>query len=151
MTGKEDFAVIKALHKRGVYQKDIATELGVHPKTASQALKRRSAPNPKRKKRGSKLDPYIPKIDQLLQDGVWNAVVIWREIQADEYTGKLTILREYIQPKRPMRASRATVRYETAPGQQMQSDWGEIEVEIGGELVYTLGQGGRLFERSAIF
>jgi transposase len=135
MIRKEDFAVIKALNKRGVYQKDIATELGVHPKTISRALKRRSAPNPKRKKRGSKLDPYKPKIDQLLQDGVWNAVVIWREIQADGYSSKLTILRDYIQPKRPMRASRATVRFETEPGQQMQSDWGEIEVEIGGELV----------------
>lgn len=134
MIGKETFAVIKALQKRGVYQKDIAVEVGVHPKTVSRALKRDRAPNPKRKKRYSKLEPYKPKIDKLLQEGVWNAVVIWREIQADGYDGKLTILREYIQPKRPMRASRATVRFETEPGEQMQSDWGEIEVEIGGEM-----------------
>jgi len=135
MIGKEDFAVIKALHKRGAYKKDIAAEIGVHPKTVSRVLKRGNAPSPKRKKRGSKLDPYKPKIDRLLQEGVWNAVVIWREIEADGYTGKVTILRKYNQPKRPMRASRATVRFETDPGQQMQSDWGEIEIEIGGELV----------------
>ena len=135
MIGKEDFAVIKALHKRGAYQKDIAAEIGVHPKTVSRALKRDSAPKPQRKKRGSKLDPYKPKINKLLQEGVWNAMVIYREIEADGYDGRLTILREYIKPKRPMRASRATVRFETEPGEQMQTDWGEIMVEIGGELV----------------
>ena len=40
MIRKEEFAVIQTLHKRGVYQKDIAEELQVHPKTVSRALKR---------------------------------------------------------------------------------------------------------------
>ena len=44
MLSKEDFAVIKALNRRGVYQKDIAEQLGVHPKTVSRALKRGAAP-----------------------------------------------------------------------------------------------------------
>jgi transposase len=135
MLSKEDFLMIKTLHQHGAYQKDIATELGVHPKTVSRALKRGGAPNPKRKKRGSKLDPYKPKIDKLLQEGVWNAVVILREIQEDGYNGGITILRDYIQPKRVMRPSRATVRFETEPGQQMQSDWGEIITEVGGQQV----------------
>jgi transposase len=135
MLDKEDFLMIKTLHQHGAYQKDIAAELGVHPKTVSRALKRGSAPTPKRKKRGSKLDPYKPKIDKLLQEGVWNAVVILREIQEDGYDGGITILRDYIQPKRVMRPSRATVRFETEPGQQMQSDWGEIITEIGGQQV----------------
>ena len=39
MLRKEDFAVIKSLNQRGVYIKDIAAELGVHPKTVSRALK----------------------------------------------------------------------------------------------------------------
>lgn len=133
MLSKEDYAVIKALKKRGVYVKDIAAELGVHPKTVSRALERGSAPAPKRKQRSSKLDPYKGQIDQLLQEGVWNAAVIYREIQAAGYEGKATILREYIAPKRTLRAGRATVRFETEPGQQMQSDWGEIETILGGE------------------
>jgi transposase len=135
MLDKEDFMMIKTLHQHGAYQKDIAAELGVHPKTVSRALKRGGAPNPKRKKRSSKLDPYKSKIDKLLQEGVWNAVVILREIQEDGYNGGITILRDYIQPKRVMRPSRATVRFETEPGQQMQSDWGEIITEIGGQQV----------------
>jgi transposase len=135
MIRKEDFAVIKSLHQRGVYKKDIAAELGVHPKTVKRALERGSEPRCVRKKRGSKLDPYKPKIDHLLQEGVWNAVVILREIQADGYEGGSTILREYIQPKKVMRPSKATVRFETEPGRQMQSDWGETVVEIAGKPV----------------
>jgi transposase len=130
---KEDYAVIKALKKRGVYNKDIAAELGIHPKTVSRALQRGGAPAKKRKQRSSKLDDYKARIDQLLQEGVWNAAVIYSEIKAAGYEGKRSILREYIAPKRALRAGRATVRFETRPGQQMQSDWGEIETMIGGE------------------
>ena len=133
MIGKEDFAVIQALRQRGVYQKDIAAELHVHPKTVMRALQRQGSPEREREKRGSKLDAHKGKVDQLLSEGVWNARVILREIQENGYEGGYSILLEYIQPKRVLRSSeRATVRFETDPGKQLQSDWGEIVVEIGG-------------------
>lgn len=134
MLKKEDFAVIKALSKHGVYLKDIAAELGVHPKTVSRALKRGSAPAPKPPPRSSKLDPFKAQVDQLLAEGVWNGTVILREIQAKGYTGSHTILRDYIAPKRALRPSstRATVRFETDPGRQLQSDWGEIITQLAG-------------------
>ena len=135
MIRTEDFAVIQTLHKRGVFQKDIAEELQVHPRTVSRALKRQGAPERGRKQRGGKLDDYRDKIDQLLSEDVWNAKVILREIQAEGYGGGYTILRAYIQPKRTLRPGRATVRFETEPGQQLQSDWGEVLVEVAGELV----------------
>ena len=75
MLSKEDFTVIKALNKRGVYQKDIAEQLDVHPKTVSRALNRGSAPVRKKKRRDCKLDPYKPTVNRLLSEGVWNAVV----------------------------------------------------------------------------
>jgi transposase len=133
MIGKEDFAVIKALEQRGVYLKDIAEQLGVHPKTVKRALKRNGAPKPERKKPGSKLDAHKATIDRLLSEGVWNDVVILREIQAEGYSGGITLVRMYVQPKRALRAGRATVRFETKPGEQMQSDWGEVEVELAGQ------------------
>jgi len=135
MLRKEDLAVIKALHERGVYQADIATQLGVHPKTVSRALQRGSAPKGGHPPRGSQLDPFRAQVDQLLAEGVWNAVVIWREIQAKGYAGKLTVLRKYIGPKRVLRAGKATVRFETEPGRQLQSDWSEITTALGGETV----------------
>lgn len=145
MLGKEDFAVIQALRKRGVYIRDIATELGVHAKTVSRALERGGPPSRKRKPRGSLLEPYRATVDRLVGDGVWNAVVIFREIQAAGYPGGLTVLKDYLRPKRALRPSRRTVRFETPPGRQLQSDWGEIDTVIAGTethvdfIVNTLG------------
>jgi len=133
MLRKEDFIMIKALREHGVYQKDIAEQLGVHPKTVSRALKRERAPACKRVKHMTKLDPYQASVDRLLAEGVWNAIVILRAIQAEGYAGGITMLRLYIQPKRALRQGRATVRFETPPGQQLQSDWGEVVVEIAGQ------------------
>ena len=100
--------------RRGVYVKDIAAELGVHPRTVSRARQRGAAPQrPRPPARPSKLDRYKPEIDRLLAAGVWNAVVILREIQAQGYQGQASILRDYIRPKRPLRQARATVRFET--------------------------------------
>jgi transposase len=132
MLRKEDFAVIEALNKSGVYLKDIAEELEVHPRTVKRALQRGGAPKVERKVGPSKLDPYKAKVDELLAEGVWNSRVILREIQALGYEGRSTMLRLYIQPKRTLRSGRATVRFETEPGKQLQSDWGEVVTEIAG-------------------
>lgn len=132
MLRKEDYRMIQVLKKRGVYLKDIADELGVTPKTVRRALKRGSAPVQERNKKESKLEPYKKTVDRLLSEEVWNTQVILREIQKEGYAGGYTILREYVQPKRTLRAKRATVRFETQPGQQMQSDWGEVVVALAG-------------------
>ena len=53
MLSQEDYIVIRTLKKRGVYHKDIAAELGVHPRTVSRALQRGSAAQRERKQRAS--------------------------------------------------------------------------------------------------
>lgn len=137
---------IKAQIDRRVYKKDIAQALGVHPRTVARALKRGGAPSGKRPgARRSKLDPFKPLVDELLREGVWNTVVIYRKIQERGYEGGISILRYYIHPKRPLRVSRATVRFETPPGKQLQSDWGEVSTIVAGNrskvhfMVNTLG------------
>ena len=146
MIRKEDWMDIKAQVEQGMYQKDIADELGVHPKTISRALKRGGPPSGTRPNaRKSILDPYKPLIDDLIREGVWNAVVILREIQSRGYAGGYTIVRDYMKPKRSLREKKATVRFETAPGIQMQNDWGEIITTVAGQItkvffsVNTLG------------
>lgn len=57
-------------------------------------------------------------------------MVILREIQQVGYRGRQTILRDYVHPKRVLRGSPATVRFETDPGKQLQSAWGEVVMEI---------------------
>src|ERR687891_2629464 len=83
--GLEDFVTIQALVKRGVYLCDIAEQLGVHPRTVRRALRRGGPPAPRRGRRASRLDPYRAQVDQLLSEGVWNAVVLLRELQAKGY------------------------------------------------------------------
>ena len=133
MLSREDYLMIQDQATKGVYLKDIAHGLGVHPKTVRRALSRGGSPSGRRRKpRYVKLKPYMARVDALLADGVWNAMVILREIQALGYTGGATMLRGYIAPKRSLRPSRATVRFETPPGKQLQHDWGELHTEIAG-------------------
>src|SRR5690606_40281183 len=47
MLRKEDFMVIHALAQRGLYVCDIATQVGVHPRTVRRALARGGAPAPR--------------------------------------------------------------------------------------------------------
>lgn len=48
MLSKEDYLMIKAQLERGVYQKDIAAELGVGPRATRRAIKRGGAPDGRR-------------------------------------------------------------------------------------------------------
>ena len=133
MLKKEDWMQIKELVEKGVYKKDIAEELGVHPKTVTRALARGNAPSAERPKaHQSKLDPYKPIIDNLLAEGVWNGRVMLQELKARGYTGGSTIIRDYMKPRRSLRPSKSTVRFETPPGHQMQHDWGEIITIVSG-------------------
>ena len=114
MLTQEDYWMIDELHQQGVYRGDIAERLGVHRKTVSRALERGGPPSSKRRReRYAKLKPYMETVDKLLKAGVFNAVVIYREIQALGYDGKIRVLRAYIEPKRALRPGRATVRFET--------------------------------------
>jgi len=146
MLSKGDWMYIKTQKGQGVYQKDIAAALGVHPKTVGRALKRGGAPTGKqRRQRWSKVLPYRELIDHLLGEGVRNGRVIYRVLQEHGYEGKYTVLTEYLRPRRPVRESRRTVRFETPPGRQLQSDWGELWREVAGRrakihfIVNTLG------------
>ena len=127
--------MIKQAREKGCYLEDIACQAGCSVSTVKRALSRQGPP-PKRRPgiRPSKLDDFKPIIGALLADNVWNAEVIFAEIKDQGYTGGITILRDYIQPRRTLRESKATTRYETAPGHQLQHDWGELMVDVAGEL-----------------
>ena len=157
MINREDWIMIKDLRSRGCFIKDIAHKYHCSPKTISRTLKRQGPP-PKRKSGvcPGKLDPFKPMVDRCLAEDIWNAEVIFAKIAQQGYTGSRTLLRDYIQPKRVMRKSLATTRYETEPGHQLQHDWGEVSVLVGGTLqkvyfsVNTLGYSRRFFVWAAL-
>jgi transposase len=101
---RRDWLMIQERLRQGCTFKDIAAELGVSSADVSRARQRGDAPlRPPPLGRQSKIDRYKPEIDRLLAAGVWNAAVILREIQAQGYPGRASILRDYIRPKRRLR------------------------------------------------
>jgi transposase len=118
------------LHGQGLAIRRIAEELGIARNTVRTYLRSPGLPQP-RPKRGSKLDPYHAYLQQRLAEGVTNCVVLLRELKAQGYTGGYTILKDYVQPRRQPRQPKATVRFETEPGQQAQVDFGQCRYETG--------------------
>lgn len=105
-----------------------------------------------RKPRGSKLDPHKEYLAGRLQAGVWNAVVLLRELRSRGYAGGYSILKAYLSPLREAARESATRRFETAPGEQAQVDWGdlgEIETPAGTRrlsvFLMTLGHSRAMF------
>ena len=105
----------------------IANDLGIARNTVRRYLRTPEAVRPKpRAPRGSKLDPYMEYIDRRMGEGLENCVVMQRELRALGYEGSYTILADYMRPRRRSRQPRATVRFDTGPGEQAQIDWGSF-------------------------
>ena len=79
-----------------------------------------------RVKRGSKLDAYRDQIKAILDDDATvSAPVVLQQLEG--FTGKITIVRDYLRQLRGKRKQRiAYTRFESAPGEQMQIDWGHF-------------------------
>jgi transposase len=121
---------IHHLKQQGMSERKIGKTLHLTRKTVRKYLD-----NPIQKRpvirRKSKLDPFKDEIKQLLeQDPRISAEVIKQRIEPMGYAGGITIIRDYLQKIRPTN-KQAFIRFESAPGKQMQVDWGHF-----GTLVY---------------
>jgi len=100
----------------------------------------------------SAIDPYADWVRDRAPEVEYNAAVLHRELVARGFRGSPVIVRRFVRPLR-IAAPRpeATGRYETAPGQQAQVDFGQRRVWMGETLVTahvfvcTLGFSRRLF------
>ncbi|MCL6450442.1 MAG: IS21 family transposase, partial [Acetobacteraceae bacterium] len=113
------------LKAQGRSIRGIARAVGASRNTVRKYLRSPGLPQPKpRRRRVSKLAPYFEYVQQRLAQGVWNCVVLLRELKARGYPGGYTILKDYVKPFRRPRQPVATARFETQPGEQAQVDWG---------------------------
>ena len=78
----------------------------------------------RKKLKPSKLDPYRTIIDEKVKIGC-TAKSIFEFIKKKGYSGKYTILRDYVNVVKVEENSKATIRFETTPGLQAQVDWKE--------------------------
>src|SRR5579875_2323044 len=115
----EERFIIKEMYRKGVSISEIARRTGRDRKTIRQIVTAPAlavAPAP-RKPKPCKIDPYIPYLEQRMEEGVLNARKLYGELVNRGYPGGETQVREFVQKHRPERAVSATTRFETAPGE----------------------------------
>jgi transposase len=147
---------IRGLSKLGWGAKRIARELDVARNTVRRYIREpdiqpgsQSRPNRRR------LDPdAVREAEELLQGAAsGNAVVVHRMLAAKDVKSSLrTIQRAVSRLRRTERAAQvASVRFETGPGEQLQIDFGEKRLVVGGReitvhfFVGVLGYSRRIF------
>ncbi len=141
MITKEAWVDIKTLHRQGHSIRTIARELGISRKTVRRHLRSEEPPRYQRKKRASILDPYKDYLRSRLEAlPELPATVLLRELQAQGYEGKITVVKDFVRPLRAerKRLQELTVRFETPPGEQAQVDWSEFGKLPDGRKLYGL-------------
>ncbi len=126
----EEWVQIRELARQGQSVSGIADATGRDRKTVRKALQG-DGPKPRAasgRVGQSKLAPFVDYLRYRVDQGCWNAVVLNEEIATRGYTGKLTLVRDWLRPLRQeqRRQSEAAPRFETAPGHQGQVDWGDF-------------------------
>jgi transposase len=139
---------------RGKPKKAIARELGLDIKTVRKWSAEEWAPQ-RRAPRGRRLAEFDEVIRRRFAEVGYSAMVLYRELQDAGYEGSYTSVRRYVKPLRELaQPEAATTRFETAPGEQAQVDWGMLGVWIGEVrmtvhlFVMVLGFSRRIFVRA---
>jgi len=115
----------KILEQDGLSQMEIANRIGVSDRMVRKYLKSESIKQ-KTKTRKSKLDPYKDIINSVLEETpFFNLEILKERLQAQGYSGSMTILRDYAREARKTSMTKAVIRFETEPGRQAQVDWKE--------------------------
>lgn len=135
--------------------KSIARELGVDRKTIKR-WQRMGGWRRQKRQRARKMDGFKEFVERRGVEVDWNAVVLHRELKTLGFDGTYQQVQRFVQPYRLRRdwARLATVRFETAPGEQAQVDFGQSKLWIGEKLervhlfVFTLGYSRRLFSHA---
>ncbi|ADD67543.1 Integrase catalytic region [Denitrovibrio acetiphilus DSM 12809] len=131
MLNKEVYFMIHTLQRQGYSQREIERMTGISRKTISKYLNLSDFPEKKAYPvRFSKLDPFKDYLNKRITSALpykIPATVLIREIKEMGYDGGITILKDYIQKVRPKPVEEELVRFETAPGHQMQIDFATVK------------------------
>ncbi|MFZ2540230.1 MAG: IS21 family transposase [Gallionella sp.] len=139
MITNEVYVEIEILRKHGMSLRKIAIAVGCAVNTVRSHLEVGTLPSYKRNKlRVTRLSPFHGYLmgRQAAAHPDWiPATVLMREIVARGYTGGSSQLRAYMHGFKPALPCDPVVRFETAPGEQMQVDW--VEFRKGRDPLYA--------------
>lgn len=120
----------KIMHNEGKKKIEIAKRLDVDRRTVYNYLNDKvfnaDKPLPGRPSGSLKLSPFFDYIEERLDDDLYlNGQVLFTKLVSFGYTGKTTILNDYLRIRREDLVKDAVYRFETFAGQQAQVDWAE--------------------------
>ncbi len=157
MVEPDEVGVMLRLHRLGWGTKRIAETLGCSRGTVKRYIKAGGWQAYGQPRRSGKLDGLDEWLSATFSQHRGNADVVRQElVRQHGISVSLRTVERAVQPLRQaLRAeARATVRFETPPGKQLQIDFGETRTEIGGEqvrvylFVATLGYSRRCYTQA---
>ncbi len=118
---------IHFLKRQGHSVRQIARLTGHARNTVRTILRSGNLRPPQPRRRKTKLDPHLDYLRERAASGL-SAVRLLAELQARGYAGGIHAVRRCLAglARRQHAAARATVRYETGPGEQAQVDWKHV-------------------------
>ncbi len=121
---------VKDLHRQGHSIRTIAEMTGLARNTVRRVL-REPAPHPAKKRaRSSRLDPYKLYLERRHAECALSAVRLLEEIGGMGYAGGIDVVRRFLRSLDPRAPAKATLRFETPPGEQAQADWASCGHEL---------------------
>lgn len=138
MVRTEQWMDIKELERQGVSQRQIARQTGLSRNTVARLLNQKVPTAFQAPERASKLDPFKPFVRQRWETYALSATRLFEDIQAQGYSGSVNLVQRYLRSLKEQQRldARATVRFETAPGEQAQADWAYTR-DIEGRKAYV--------------
>lgn len=120
----------RILQGQGKTQAEIADILGVCERTVRNHLK--GLPEARKKPvRESKVDAFKATIDAILEDNLsYNGELIFDRLKKLGYTGKISVMKDYVAAVRLKLITQAVMRFETEPARQAQVDWKEFGKQV---------------------
>lgn len=136
----QDWYRVKELHRNGVSKKKIARDLGMSKNTVKKLIALEEEPKYRRKKGPTKIDDFKDLIRAWYLDKEYdfNGTRIYRELCKKGYEGGINPIYRFLSlldGEKAMVSRKATVRFETPPGDQAQFDWSEYEMWINEERI----------------
>jgi transposase len=138
---------------------EMAGALGLDRKTGRRRLRAEAwRPYARAAAAATLLTPYAEQVRTRAPAVGYSARIVFQELRRQGYGGRYETIKRFVRPLRTAEqaAERATVRFETPPGQQSQIDWGQAQLYFRSRpvtlhvFILTLGYSRRSFHEPCV-